>query len=307
MRSHPPRSASRPFRFARRGAPAASRPGRRRAKAADEAQDDWSYASIATHRLMLRDDIRNQAFRRGLAAAVKPGDIVLDFGAGTGILSMFAVQAGAERVYAVERTSIARLARRLLTRNGFDDRVVVMRGDISRVRLPERVDVIVSEWLGVFGVDENMLAPLVLARDRWLKEGGRLVPATVTAWIAPLWSDEVELDMALQSGRPYDLDLSLVAPPRPGDFLWSGQVRPADVFAAEPAMLWTTDVQTVSVDEAGAPFEAARTLTAARDGRINALTTWFSADFGDGVSLTNRPTSPATHWGQYSSSRSASG
>jgi type I protein arginine methyltransferase len=260
---------------------------------------DWSYASLATHRLMLHDDMRNQAYRQALLATVKPGDVVLDFGAGTGILSLFAAQAGAARVYAVERTAIARLARRLVKRNGFDDRIVVIRGDVEHVNLPENVDVIVSEWLGAFGVDENMLAPLVVARDRWLKPGGRMLPETVTAWVAPLWNDALDREMTLQSGRPYDLDLSLVADAEAEEVSWTWLTVPEETLAAEPQTMWTTDVREVSRSDAKAPFTTSLILMAARDCRINALTTWFSATFGDDITLTNAPTAPETHWGQY--------
>ena len=112
------------------------------------------YSHLAVHRLMLRDDVRTRAFRDALRAVVRPGDVVLDVGAGTGILCLFAAQAGAARVYAVERTSIARTARALVARNGFSDRIHILNDDIERVSLPERVDVIVSEWLGTLAVDD---------------------------------------------------------------------------------------------------------------------------------------------------------
>jgi len=259
---------------------------------------EWGYHQLEAHRLMLADDIRNQAYRRAVLACVKPGDVVLDFGAGTGILSLFAAQAGAGLVYAVERTTIVRLMRRLIKRNGFGDRITVIRGDIERVNLPEHVDVIVSEWLGSFGVDENMLAPLVLARDRWLKPGGSMLPATVTAWIAPIWNDALDMEMSLESGRPYGLDLSLVTDPEREEVTWSWHRVPEDMLAAEPHEMWTSDTAAVSVDEASSSHIAHVTVTATRR-RINALTTWFTADFGHGITLTNAPTAPVTHWGQY--------
>jgi predicted RNA methylase len=73
-----------------------------------------AYAEFETHRTMLRDRIRTETFRRALEAAVKPGDVVLDVGTGTGILGLFAARAGAAKVYAVEQTSIARLAEELI-------------------------------------------------------------------------------------------------------------------------------------------------------------------------------------------------
>ena len=104
---------------------------------------------------------------------------MLDLGAGTGILSLFAARAGAARVYAVERTTVAVLAQELAAANGVAETVGI-HGDIMDIELPERVDVIVSEWLGGFGIDEGMLVPVIAARDRW--PGGHHDPRSVTAW-----------------------------------------------------------------------------------------------------------------------------
>ena len=140
------------------------------------------YAEIEVHRTMICDRVRTDAFRRAIDAVVRPGDVVLDVGAGTGILSLFAARAGAARVYAVEQTTVAVLAQELAAANGVADIVHVIQGDIMDVELPEHVDVIVSEWLGGFGIDEGMLVPVITARDRWLKPGGTMIPRSVTAW-----------------------------------------------------------------------------------------------------------------------------
>jgi predicted RNA methylase len=109
------------------------------------------YAEIEVHRTMLCDRVRTEAFRRAIDSVVRPGDVVLDVGAGTGILSLFAARAGAERVYAVERTTVAVLAQELAAANGVAEVVQVIHGDLRDIDLPERVDVIVSEWLGGSG------------------------------------------------------------------------------------------------------------------------------------------------------------
>jgi predicted RNA methylase len=142
------------------------------------------YAEFEVHRTMICDRVRTEAFRRAIDSVVRPGDIVLDVGAGSGILSVFAARAGAARVYAVERTSVAVLAQELAAANGVAEIVQVIHGEVIDVELPERVDVIVSEWLGGFGVDEGMLVPVIVARDRWLKPGGVMIPRLVTAWAA---------------------------------------------------------------------------------------------------------------------------
>jgi len=134
---------------------------------------NFAYAQLAIHRWMLRDKVRNEAYRKAIMAIVKPGDVVIDVGAGSGILSIFAAQAGARKVYAVERTGIARLAQMMIEANGVGDRVEIIQSDLEDIDLPEKANVIVSEWMGGLGVDENMLPPVVMARDRFLVPGGR--------------------------------------------------------------------------------------------------------------------------------------
>lgn len=257
------------------------------------------YGNPDVHLTMIRDDVRNRAYRDALHATVKPGDVVLDFGAGTGILSMFAAQAGASQVYAVERTSIASLAVQMIAQNGFADRIQIIQQNIENVWLPQKVDVIVSEWLGTYGVDENLLTPLLIARDRWLKPGGKMLPETVSAWLAPVWNSDLAFDVTLNSGRPYDLDLRMIANGVAQEMNWARHPLSADDLMAQPQIMWTTDVYSYSVSQAMLPSRASLTFSANRDGSINALSAWFSADFGNSVTLTNSPAAPSTHWSQY--------
>ena len=87
---------------------------------------------------MLRDHVRNEAYQQAIQRVVKPGDVVLDIGAGTGILSIFAAQAGARRVFAVERTEIATVARTMIERNGLADRIEVIQAISKMSTCPRR-------------------------------------------------------------------------------------------------------------------------------------------------------------------------
>jgi protein-L-isoaspartate O-methyltransferase len=255
------------------------------------------YDLAATHRQMVRDAARTDAFRDAIARVVRPGDAVLDVGAGSGILSLFAAQAGARVVYAVERTEIAGLAADLAARNGYAHVVRVVRADAERVWLPERVDVLVSEWLGTIGVDENLLAMVVDARDRWLRPGGALVPARVTAWCAPARVPQ-RTEQRFFHERPYDLDLAPLAEASVHELLCSRRrVRPDDL-AATPAAMWTTDVATATGPAARGPWHAELTFTAPADAPVAALCAWFDATLAPGIVLSNAPDAPDTHWGQ---------
>ena len=186
---------------------------------------DPMYAELEVHRTMICDRVRTEGFRRAIDAVVRPGDIVLDVGAGSGILSMFAARAGAARVYAVERTTVAVLAQELAAANGLGEIIEVIHGDVLDVELPEPVDVIVSEWLGGFGIDEGMLAPVIAARDRWLKPDGAMIPQSVTAWAGLVHDRHLDETVAFLRGNPYGLELDRLVDLTVNEILYSGTFR----------------------------------------------------------------------------------
>jgi SAM-dependent methyltransferase len=260
---------------------------------------DPMYAELDVHRTMICDRVRTDAFRRAIAEVVRPGDVVLDVGAGSGILSIFAARAGASRVYAVEATTIAALADQLVATNGLSDIVRVLQDDAQNVELPEQVDVVVSEWLGGFGIDEGMLVPVVTARDRWLKPGGTMIPQSVTAWTALVNDRYIADAVEFLRSCPYGVQLGRLAEMTVNEINYSGTFRhlSAEDQRSEAAALWTTDAGRVTFDAARAPHVAEVALPVRDRGRANALALWFSAELAAGVSLSIGPADPPTHWG----------
>jgi protein-L-isoaspartate O-methyltransferase len=260
---------------------------------------DPMYAELEVHRTMIRDRVRTEAFRRAIELVVRPGDVVLDVGAGSGILSLFAARAGAARVYAVERTTVAALAEGLAAANGAAEIVRVIHGDVMDVELPGPVDVIVSEWLGGFGIDEGLLVPVIAARDRWLKPGGVMIPRSVTAWTA-LVQDRYSGEMVeFLRDNPYGLQLADLVEATVNEIFYSGTFRHLATGdrRSEPGRLWTTDAELIPLEQAQAPH-CAETLLPVRDhGTANALALWFSAELAPGISLSVGPGDPPTHWG----------
>ena len=186
---------------------------------------DPMYAEFEVHRTMICDRVRTEAFRRAIESVVRPGDIVLDVGAGSGILSLFAAQAGAARVYAVEQTSVAVLAQELAVANGVADIVQVIQGDVLDIEPPGRVDVVVSEWLGGFGIDEGMLVPVIAARDRWLKPGGLMIPHSVTAWTALVYDRDLADTVEFLRDNPYGVMLDDLTEKTVNEIHYSGSFR----------------------------------------------------------------------------------
>ena len=260
---------------------------------------DPMYAEFEVHRTMICDRVRTEAFRRAIDSVVRPGDIVLDVGAGSGILSVFAARAGAARVYAVERTSAAVLARELAAANGVAEIVQVIHGDVMDVELPERVDVIVSEWLGGFGIDEGMLVPVIVARDRWLKPGGLMIPRLVMAWAALVHDRYLAEMVEFLRDNPYGLRFDDLVEKTVNEIFYSGTFRhlAARDKRSEASRLWTTDADLIPLQQAQAPHEAETVLPVRDHGTANALALWFSAQLAPGISLSVGPGDPPTHWG----------
>lgn len=114
--------------------------------------------------------------------------MVLDVGAGSGILSFFAAQAGAKKVYAIEASNMALHARQLVESNNVADRIQVICGKIEEIELQDMVDIIISEPMGYMLYNERMLETYLHAR-KWLKPGGKMFPTEGDLHVAP-FSDE---------------------------------------------------------------------------------------------------------------------
>ncbi|KWU42882.1 S-adenosyl-L-methionine-dependent methyltransferase [Rhodotorula sp. JG-1b] len=183
--------------------------GKAKAQAEDDGEaihkdDDHYYESYQyndIHEIMLKDRVRTLAYRSFiLHPANKPrfeGKVVLDVGCGTGILSMFAAKAGARRVYAVDASNVAYKAMRNIKANGLDETITVIKGKVEEINLPEKVDVIISEWMGYCLLYECMLDSVLYARDKYLQPDGLMVPSQTSILLSgyagqPWYDDRVK-------------------------------------------------------------------------------------------------------------------
>ncbi|XP_029474619.1 protein arginine N-methyltransferase 6 [Rhinatrema bivittatum] len=173
------------------------------------------YSDVSVHEEMIADEVRTNAYRLGILqnADALRGKVVLDVGAGTAILSVFCVQAGARRVYAVEASTICQQARQVVKLNRMEAQITVIEGVMESVELPEKVDLIVSEWMGYALMYESMLSSVLAARDRWLKPGGLILPSCAELFIAPISDPATDwrLDFWGQVKDQYGVDMSCMA------------------------------------------------------------------------------------------------
>lgn len=239
------------------------------------------------HREYLSDPARLEGYRRAIHAIVRPGMVVADVGSGTGILGLFALSAGAARLYSIEATGMIEVARALAAANGFADRFHAVQRHSSEADLPERVDVIVSDFVGRFGFDADILEIYPDAAARLLKPGGRLVPSGIALSVAPVEHADAQARIRFWAGRHTEFDLSpaLEWAVNTG---YPVRLDQRDLLAA-PA-----DVIDLGVSERPhVPLRASAAFSICRDGILHGLGGWMSARLGAGVTLTNSPLSPA--------------
>jgi protein arginine N-methyltransferase 1 len=237
---------------------------------------------VDEHRQYLDDRARVAAFDRALTAVISPGDVVVDLASGTGILGLLACRAGASRVYAIESESIGALARPFARDNSLDDRIVVVHELASRVTLPERADVIVTDLAGRFGFEAGLIEVLGDARRRFLKPGGRLIPSSVTLHIAPVEAAEMRREIDFWTQPVSGLSFRAAHPLAQ----CTGYPRHLDVsdLLADGQPLTTVDLHH-DCDAMSGRVEFA----VAREGRLDAIGGWFSAALAPDVALTNAP------------------
>lgn len=141
---------------------------------------------VQLHTRMLNDQPRTRRFMQAIAEVVRPGDVVVDLGTGTGILAMAAARAGARKVYAIEAGPVGEVAKKLFAANGVADRIELVAGYSTQIDLPERADVLVTETFGNSPLSEEVLEIVMDARQRLLKPDARVVPGSVRVFGTPL-------------------------------------------------------------------------------------------------------------------------
>ena len=161
-------------------------------KASDFANYFCSYAFLYHQKQMLMDNVRMKAYHNAIMQnkSLFEGKVVLDVGTGSGVLAIWAAQAGAAKVYAVEYTDMAVHARKMVEQNGVSDIVEVIQSSVEDLELPCKVDIIVSEWMGYFLLRESMLDSVIRARNKWMKPEGSMFPSHATMYWSAVSNEE---------------------------------------------------------------------------------------------------------------------
>jgi protein arginine N-methyltransferase 1 len=242
------------------------------------------------HRSMLDDKVRTDSFLSALLQTVKPGDVVLDIGSGTGVLACFACQAGAKHVYAIEQGPIIGLAREICARNNLQEQVTFINDWSANIKLPERADILVTETVGNIGFEEGILHWVLDAKKRFLREGARIIPRTMEMFAVPVESkDDYEM-VDSWAHYFYNFNFSPLQTLAASNLLWI-DLTP-EMFLSEPASMVLAELARVDASD----LQGQASFIVKRKGSVHGFGGWFAAELAPGINLSNVPPNRTPSW-----------
>ena len=226
---------------------------------------------------------RAELYDEAIAKIVKPGGVVADLGCGFGVLGLQCIKAGAARVYGIDASGAIHIARESIDRAGLADRYSCIEGSTFLIDLPEKVDLIICDHVGWFGFDYDIIPMLQDAKERMLKPGGTIMPASLRLSIAGTSATKCRENIDRWAAHPIPEEYHWVSEyqlnkKQPHEFV------PAEI-CTEPVMIGEIDLQRHCPDS----FTYAVKLQATTAGQFNGIAGWFDAELTDGVWMTNSP------------------
>jgi protein arginine N-methyltransferase 3 len=266
-----------------------------------------SYSHYSIHYEMLSDRIRTDSYRDAILKNSNyfEGKYVLDIGCGTGILSLFAAKAGAELVVAVDQSDIIYHAMDIVRENRLNHKIKFIKSKVESIdftehNLPQKYDIIISEWMGYFLLFEGMLDTILFARNNLLNESGILMPNHCLLSIAGL-SDQTLHDKYLAFwDNVYGWKMSSMK---------NEVIKEANIEVVSKDKISTTiatikefDLMQCCIEETQ-KFNSKFQLVCNSDEPIVAIVGWFDCYFNSEqldykVILSTSPLNGETHWKQ---------
>lgn len=241
----------------------------------------WNFACID-------DMLRNEVFQNALYNLVTPETLVLDVGAGCGILALFAARAGAKHVYAIEiEPIVAQIAQEIVDRNGFSDKITIICKDICKVKvgvdIPEKCNLVLQDVIWPDPMSRKINVLLDYSREHLLTQDAIYCPETITAVGALSDADESLAWPDYADVLGMDLSPMQLLSPRISFYV---RGRPPKRLLSEPFEVAHYDLRTA---DAKVDFVKTFEVKTNRAGQVQHLLRWLKWTFPDGSVLENGP------------------
>lgn len=264
------------------------------------------YSQLQSQKGMLSDIVRTSCYHKSITPNIFTNKVVMDVGTGSGILAIFSAKAGAKKVYGIEFSSCANYAKKLIESNNLQNKNVVINKKIEDIKENEieKVDIIVSEPLGVLLVNERMLESFLIARDHFLKPDGIMNPSKATMFFLPfsdqaLYENNLSQISFFTDTNFFDINMSSLYSDALNEKMSKVIVGPysPQCHISNIPITKTFDFKTIKTEEL-LNFSVYLEFIINSPCLIHGLASWFDAELCNNIILSTSPTNPITHWYQ---------
>lgn len=247
---------------------------------------------IELQRKLIGDRIRNDAFYAALQETVQKDSEVIDLGSGTGFLAFLASKLGAKHITCIEVSDIQKTAKKLAKRNGITN-CTFIQNHSTQVRSIPKADVLVSETLGNYALEENIIESIEDAK-RFLKPTATIIPSDIRQYVCPVTASRLAEDIDVwETG--YDLSLTEARDISMNN-MYVKTVKKDDLLAEKNAIRQWDHVDFSKENDS--VRTACELWTAISPVTIYGFALWWDAELTKNVHLSTSPLAPATHWEQ---------
>lgn len=254
---------------------------------------------IEYHRTLINDRVRVAAFHAALKKAIKPGvSTVADIGAGTGLIGVLAARLGAKTVYLYEAAEVAGVAAEILKRNRVRN-AELFPCHSTEFDDPPRADIVVSETLGNYALEEDIVETMADAAKRHLAAGGVLIPSRIAQFAAPVIAPRIDAELRAWDRATEGLGVEVNLAPAKALSLNNIYVRtisPGELLSGVGGAVEWDRIELGADKRSNRKGEAVWTVS--NPSTIYGFALWWTADLVPGVAISTGPDAPPTHWEQ---------
>jgi protein arginine N-methyltransferase 1 len=259
-----------------------------------------TFEDFSCHEAMIADNVRMKNYHDAIMRYINPGDVVVDLGTGTGVLSFFAAERDPKKIYAIDHSDLMiTIARTIADANGIENVLFVPQNSRS-FEPDEKVDVILHEQMGSNLIDENMIENILDLKRRVLKSTGRVLPGKFELFLEPICLKEEYRVPHLWENTVYGIDFNCLK----GCSEYNDRSKPpklkiehasVDYFLCDPEPILSFDLNAMH-DPGEIPRTIETTKSVVRSGEMDGLCLYFKVIFDDEIWFDTSPLSPRTHW-----------